>query len=363
MSQLVLDRLSKSYGAFKAVTGVSIQLEEGEFLSLLGPSGCGKTTTLRMIAGFMDPTEGRIVLDGEVISAPGGSLPPEKRGMSMIFQSYAIWPNMTVAQNVSFGLRMQRRPADEIRRRTADILEVVQLTALAERYPNELSGGQQQRVALARSVVLQPKVILLDEPLSNLDAHLREEMRAEIRRMHDEFRITTVYVTHDQAEAMAISDRIAVMNAGRIEQIDAPWQLYAKPRTRFAAEFIGRTNLIEGRVANGAVHFPGFDAPTAGLATPPRGANVLASLRPQSVQLSAERPEAADACILLRGAVTDRCFLGETWDYTVTLADGDAQLRAATPASAVFEQGASVWARVQASHIVPVETEPTEDRP
>ncbi len=194
MSRLVLDRLGKTFGVFKAVEGVSLSLEEGEFLSLLGPSGCGKTTTLRMIAGFMAPTEGRILLDGEEISTPSAVRPPEKRGMAMIFQSYAIWPNMTVAENVSFGLRMQRRPAEEIRKRVDRILEVVQLGHLGGRYPNELSGGQQQRVALARAIVVQPKVLLLDEPLSNLDANLREEMREEIRRLHDEFRITTVYV-------------------------------------------------------------------------------------------------------------------------------------------------------------------------
>src|SRR3546814_906006 len=195
-----------------------------------------------MIAGFIAPTSGRIVLDGRVISSPSGSLPPEKRGMSMIFQSYAIWPNMTVAGNVGFGLRMQRLPATEIRERTARILDVVQMGHLAERYPSELSGGQQQRVALARAVAVQPKVMLLDEPLSNLDANLREEMRGEIKRMHVEFGITTVYVTHDQSEAMAISDRIAVINAGRVEQVDTPFALYARPRTRFAAE-IGRAHV------------------------------------------------------------------------------------------------------------------------
>jgi len=230
MSKLVLRNVSRTFGGFTAVENFNLALEEGELVSLLGPSGCGKTTTLRMIAGFMTPTAGTIELDGQVISSPSSSLPPERRQMSMIFQSYAIWPNMTVAENVGFGLQVRKIKPDEIRRRVDQILEVVQLGALRERYPAELSGGQQQRVALARSIVVKPAVLLLDEPLSNLDANLREEMRFEIRRLHDEFKITTVYVTHDQAEAMVTSDRIAVMNKGRVEQIDAPTPCMAAQR-------------------------------------------------------------------------------------------------------------------------------------
>ena len=188
-----------------------------------------------MIAGFMEPSEGRIAMNGAVLSQPGRVVPPERRGMSMIFQSYAIWPNMTVGENVAFGLQVRKRPGDEIRRRVAAILDVVKLRHLIDRYPAELSGGQQQRVALARAIVIEPEVLLLDEPLSNLDANLREEMRFEIRRLHDEFRITTVYVTHDQSEAMVTSDRIVVMNAGRIEQVDDPVSLYTRPQTRFVA--------------------------------------------------------------------------------------------------------------------------------
>ena len=186
----------------------------GEFLSLLGPSGCGKTTTLRMIAGFIRPSEGTIEMDGEILSTPDHHRPPERRNMSMIFQSYAIWPHMTVEQNVAFGLSLRKLPSSVVREKVARMLDIVRLRALAERYPAELSGGQQQRVALARAMVVEPGVLLLDEPLSNLDAGLREDMRFEIRRLHDEFRITTVYVTHDQAEAMVTSDRIAVMNLG-----------------------------------------------------------------------------------------------------------------------------------------------------
>ena len=186
-----------------------------------------------------------------MLSSPKGSVPPEKRGMSMIFQSYAIWPNMTVAENVAFGLKLRKLPASEVKRRLGDVLDVVQMGALADRYPAELSGGQQQRVALARAIVVEPSVLLLDEPLSNLDANLREEMRFEIRRLHEALRITTVYVTHDQAEAMVTSDRVAVMNKGRIEQVDVPYMVYSRPKTRFVAGFIGRTNFIEAR-RNGA---------------------------------------------------------------------------------------------------------------
>src|SRR3984885_12851970 len=263
MSKLVLTNLGKMFGAVPAVQDVSLSLREGEFVSLLGPSGCGKTTTLRMIAGFISPSTGSIEMNDAVLSAPNRVVAPEKRGMSMIFQSYAIWPNMTVAQNVAFGLKLRKLPAATVRERLDRILDVVQLKHLRDRYPAELSGGQQQRVALARAIVIEPEVLLLDEPLSNLDANLREEMRSEIRRLHDAFRITTVYVTHDQAEAMVTSDRIVVMNHGRIEQVDDPVSLYRRPRTRFVAGFIGRTNLLDGRRDGDRIVFPGFDVPAA----------------------------------------------------------------------------------------------------
>ncbi|MCC7275619.1 MAG: ABC transporter ATP-binding protein, partial [Alphaproteobacteria bacterium] len=287
MPRLVLRRLGKVFGTTTVVDGVDLALEEGEFVSLLGPSGCGKTTSLRMIAGFIEPTAGTIEMDGQVISAPGSVLPPERRRMSMIFQSYAIWPNMTVAENVAFGLKLRKLATSEVTRRVGEILDIVQMGHLAGRYPAELSGGQQQRVALARAIVVKPAVLLLDEPLSNLDANLREEMRFEIRRLHDEFRITTVYVTHDQAEAMATSDRIAVMNAGRIEQVDAPHVLYTRPSTRFVAGFIGRTNLLEGRWQDGHLGFDGFALPTAGLglAAPQGGPTATVSIRPQGMRL------------------------------------------------------------------------------
>lgn len=352
MSKLVLRNVGRTFGSFTAVENFNLTLGEGELVSLLGPSGCGKTTTLRMIAGFMAPTSGTIEVDGEVVSSPGSTLPPEKRHMSMIFQSYAIWPNMTVAENVGFGLKIRKLKDDEIRKRVDEILGVVQLGALRDRYPAELSGGQQQRVALARSIVVKPAVLLLDEPLSNLDANLREEMRFEIRRLHDEFRIAMVYVTHDQAEAMVTSDRIAVMNKGRVEQIDAPFALYGRPQTRFVAGFIGRTNFLEGRLAGEVVQFGGFAVPKNALQSDGQlPAEVLISLRPQSVHLHAQDPGAVAGCCCVQGSIQRRAYLGEYWDYHVSLPGAAQPLRVTARAQDVFEVDAPVWAAIDTSQL------------
>lgn len=246
--------------------------------------------------------------------------------MSMIFQSYAIWPNMTVGENVAFGLQVRRLARAEIDRRVDRILDVVQMRTLKERYPGELSGGQQQRVALARAIVVEPEVLLLDEPLSNLDASLREEMRAEIRRLHDEFKITTVYVTHDQSEAMVTSDRIVVMNKGRIEQVDAPQALYCHPRSRFVAGFIGRTNFVE---KDGGVY----------------------SLRPQAIAISISEPAAHG----ISAEIVGRSYLGESWDYQA-LPQGDIRpLRISTAPAQVFEVGQRVWLEIDPAAMVRVE--------
>jgi ABC-type Fe3+/spermidine/putrescine transport system ATPase subunit len=278
--------------------------------------------------------------------------------MSMIFQSYAIWPNMTVAENVGFGLKLRKLKDNEIRTRVDRILEVVQLGALRDRYPAELSGGQQQRVALARSIVVNPSVLLLDEPLSNLDANLREEMRFEIRRLHDEFRISMVYVTHDQAEAMVTSDRIAVMNKGRIEQIDAPFALYAHPQTRFVAGFIGRTNLLEGKLDGDMVHFGCFSVPRNALdVAGGLPGEVLVSLRPQSVHLHKQHPgEVAGTCCL-KGSVQRRAYLGEYWDYHVSLPQAAQPLRVTTRAQEVFEVNAPVWAAIDMTQLTVIRQE------
>jgi len=326
MSKLILKNVARRYGAVEAVADFSLELQPGEFVSLLGPSGCGKTTTLRMIAGFMPPSEGTIEMDGEVISSPSGVVPPERRRMSMIFQSYAIWPNMTVGENVGFGLQVRKLPRAEIDRRVDKILDVVQMRSLKNRYPAELSGGQQQRVALARAIVVEPEVLLLDEPLSNLDANLREEMRFEIRRLHDEFKITTVYVTHDQSEAMVTSDRIVVMNKGRIEQVDQPQVLYGRPKSRFVAGFIGRTNFVE---RNGSTY----------------------SLRPQSIGLSVDKPTANG----VEAEVVDRAYLGEHWDYQVRPLGDAKPLRVSTGPNAIFEIGRRVWLEIDPAAMVRVE--------
>jgi iron(III) transport system ATP-binding protein len=264
--------------------------------------------------------------------------------MSMIFQSYAIWPNMTVAQNVAFGLKLRKLPSAEVERRVGEMLEIVQLGHLAKRYPAELSGGQQQRVALARAIVVKPSVLLLDEPLSNLDANLREEMRFEIRRLHDEFHITTVYVTHDQAEAMATSDRIAVMHAGRIEQVAPPHMLYTKPRTKFVAGFIGRTNLLEASFDNGEIGFDGFAMKTGQIDMAPVDGrrSGLFSVRPQGIALHAQPPASAQGALLL-ATITGRVYLGESWDYTVAPDGSGTTLRVAAPPLQVLDVGAPVW--------------------
>ena len=253
MPGVVISGLTKRFGDVAAVAGLDLTVRPGELVALLGPSGCGKTTTLRLVAGFMAPDAGEICVGDRVLSSPGTVIPPERRRMAMIFQSYALWPHMTVAQNVAYGLRFSGTPARGAQRdaKVEEILRAVQLAGYGARYPGELSGGQQQRVAVARALVVEPEILLLDEPLSNLDASLREEMRFEIRRLHERFGITTLYVTHDQAEAMVISDRAAVIRNGRVAQIGAPHELFERPRTRFVAEFIGKTNLIDA-VADGA---------------------------------------------------------------------------------------------------------------
>ena len=285
MAAVELKGLGKRYGEAVAVEDVSLMIEHGQLVCLLGPSGCGKTTTLRLIAGFIEPSAGEIVVGDKVLSSPQRTVPPEGRNMSMIFQSYALWPHMTVAENVAYGLRIRKMDKATIASKLKAILSTARLEALAERYPGELSGGQQQRVSLARALVVEPETLLLDEPLSNLDANLREEMRFEIRRLHDRYRYTTVYVTHDQAEAMTTADLIAVMNLGRIEQLGTPKEIYDAPQSAFVARFIGGSNILAGKALDASrVTIGGGALATTGRALA-KGETVSVSIRQHEIEI------------------------------------------------------------------------------
>ena len=356
MSKLVLTGLGKTFGTVPAVQDVSLTLQQGEFVSLLGPSGCGKTTTLRMIAGFISPTAGTIEMNGAPLSAPNRVVAPEKRGMSMIFQSYAIWPNMTVAQNVAFGLKLRRLPGERLAPRLDRILDVVQLGHLKNRYPAELSGGQQQRVALARAIVIEPEVLLLDEPLSNLDANLREEMRSEIRRLHDAFRITTVYVTHDQAEAMVTSDRIVVMNHGRIEQVDDPRVAATTVRGHGSSRGSSARPISSTARRAGTIGFPGFTvrADLAAEVAGDNGRSAFRSVRRISSCIAPRRPMRTVPGGS-KGASPRRAYLGEY--LGVRGAAGCSRICAFASAPrrrSVYETGDAVWLEIDPRRIARV---------
>ena len=248
MAYLELQHLHKEFGDITAIQEIDVALEPGEFLSLLGPSGCGKTTALRIVAGFERPTSGRVVVEGKDLT----HVAPNHRDMGMVFQAYSLFPNMNAQDNVEFGLRVRSKPPGERKRKVAELIELVGLSAAAKRYPHQLSGGMQQRVALARALAIEPRVLLLDEPLSALDALVRVQLREEIRRLQTQLGITTLYVTHDQEEALSISDRVAVLTQGRIEQIGAPAEIYNEPKTPFVAEFIGTMNRLEAHIVDGA---------------------------------------------------------------------------------------------------------------
>jgi iron(III) transport system ATP-binding protein len=347
MAAVALRGLTKKYGQLTVVDQIDLQIEHGVMVCLLGPSGCGKTTTLRLIAGFMEPTAGEIRIGDRVVSSPAKTLPPEQRNMSMIFQSYALWPHMTVAENVAYGLRLRKLDAATIQTKLSKILSSAKLEALAERYPGELSGGQQQRVSLARALVVEPETLLLDEPLSNLDANLREEMRFEIRRLHDAFRYTTVYVTHDQSEAMTTADLIAVMNGGRIEQLGTPEDIYDRPRSEFVARFIGASNIIKGQVLD-AAHVSVAGQPLACVGALLKiGGGAALSIRPHAVRLLTET--AADTANTIPATITRNVFLGSIRDYVALLADGT-ELRVTTSPSQNIAPGTSVLVQLPQSH-------------
>ena len=340
MASVELRGLTKRFAALAVVDNVSLRIDHGQLVCLLGPSGCGKTTTLRLIAGFLEPSDGEIHVGDRLVSSTARTLPPEQRKMSMIFQSYALWPHMTVTENIVYGLRLRKLDRDTIARKLDAILATTKLAALAQRYPGELSGGQQQRVALARALIVEPETLLLDEPLSNLDANLREEMRFEIRRLHDEYRYTTVYVTHDQSEAMTTADMIAVMNGGRIDQLGTPEDIYARPESEFVARFIGASNVIKGTARDGNhVSFAGATLQVVG--APLRsGQSAPVAIRQHDIQLSTQAPAAPQNAI--KATVTRQVYLGVARDYMVEVADGTS-LRVTTPTANNVAKGTEVW--------------------
>jgi iron(III) transport system ATP-binding protein len=317
MAFIKIEKLLKKFGTMVAVNHVDLEVEKGEMLTLLGPSGCGKTTTLRCIAGLEKPDGGDILIDGNPMFSKG-FVPPSQREIGMVFQNYAVWPHLRVFQNIAYGLKLQKLPKQVIKERVTEALESVGLSGLGKRYPGQLSGGQQQRVALARALVRNPKVLLLDEPLSNLDAKLREKMRFEIKSLVRRMNMTAVYVTHDQAEAMVISDRIAVMDVGNIVQIGVPEEIYKKPANRFVADFIGTTNFIPGEITEvpkgrDLVHVKTefgqkmlcrmFDS-TAAVANQ----KVHVSIRPEDIEVFTKPPEGQ--VNLFKGIIQHRAYLG-----------------------------------------------------
>ncbi|MCC6608990.1 MAG: ABC transporter ATP-binding protein [Burkholderiales bacterium] len=337
---LEIRNVTRRFGDFAAVNDVSLSVASGEFFTLLGPSGCGKTTLLRMIAGFDDPDAGEILLGGKDLTGTA----PERRPIHTVFQSYALFPHMTVAQNVAFPLKMAKRPAEEIDRRVREALELVHLAEKRTSFPHELSGGQKQRVALARGLINRPRLLLLDEPLGALDAKLREEMQIELIAMQRELGITFVFVTHSQPEALALSHRIAVMNAGRIEQMDEPSKIYGFPRNRFVADFIGHCNMLEARVADATPQGLRLEVPGLGaVAAPPAdgaraGASGVLAIRPEQVRIAA--PDAAlDLQNRFGGKVRDFLYVGDVTTYVVDLESGarvEALLANSAPGRAKF---------------------------
>jgi len=329
MAHVELHELRRSFGDFEALKGINVALASGEFLSLLGPSGCGKTTALRLVAGFDRPTSGRVVVDGKDVSG----VPPNKRDMGMVFQAYSLFPNMTAEQNVEYGLRVRRHHRGDRRKRVADLIDLVGLSHATKRYPHQLSGGMQQRVALARALAIEPKVLLLDEPLSALDAKVRVQLREEIRRIQLELGITTIYVTHDQEEALSISDRVAVMYGGRIEQVGPPAEMYGAPATPFVAEFIGTMNRLPSSVGeDGSVEYGGVRLQVDAARGRPRGERVLLLVRPETVELEPLANGDAPTGSLV-GPVVSHTFLGSVTRVRIDV--GEIHVTADVPTSRV----------------------------
>jgi spermidine/putrescine transport system ATP-binding protein len=315
---VVVDAVTKRYGNATAVDGMSLTIEPGEFISLLGPSGCGKTTTLRMIAGFEQPDAGDIRVSGRSVLG----VPPYRRDVNTVFQAYALFPHMSVAENVAYGLQQRRTPRSEVRDRVVEALDLVQMRRFADRKPTQLSGGQQQRIALARALVNRPSVLLLDEPLGALDRQLREEMQLELKLLQSRLGITFVFVTHDQGEALSMSDRIAIMRDGRIEQLADADTVYARPASAYVAAFVGQQNFFRGEVAEGGAAVASTHALVRGTASELAGlANGRAAVRPEFVEIAAARSDASAEVNLARGTLLGVSHLGETMQYLVRLGD------------------------------------------
>jgi iron(III) transport system ATP-binding protein len=348
MAFIEIQNLFKRFKNVVAINHIQLEVNKGEMLTLLGPSGCGKTTTLRCIAGLERPDEGDIVIDGRPMLSQG-FVQPSKRGIGMVFQNYAVWPHMKVFSNIVYGLKLQKMPKPKIREQAQQILELVGLAGLEDRYPAQLSGGQQQRVALARALVTNPKVLLLDEPLSNLDAKLREELRFEIKSLVRRMGITSVYVTHDQAEAMVISDRIAVMDSGNVVQIGNSHEIYKRPVNRFVADFIGTMNFISGEVVevlqdrNAVAVRTEFSEkmvcvkPDGATTTP--GTNVYASIRPEDVEVFAQPPQATEN--VFKGKIVHKAYLGNFLFFFVSV--NDTMIRVQAPHNLSQEEGQELY--------------------
>ncbi|MDE3724368.1 ABC transporter ATP-binding protein [Nocardiopsis sp. N85] len=341
-----------------AVAGVDLTIEQGEFFSLLGPSGCGKTTTMRMIAGFEDPTEGTVRLGGRDVTGVAAN----HRDVNMVFQSYALFPHMNVAENVAFGLKRKKVAKDEIKRRVTEMLDLVELGHRAKHRPTQLSGGQQQRVALARALVNQPAALLLDEPLGALDLKLRQAMQVELKRIQREVGITFVYVTHDQGEALTMSDRLAVMNNGGVEQLGTPAEVYERPATRFVADFIGTSNLIRGVVrgdVGGVWRVEIADGATALVAGSPdtvtSGTHLHLTVRPEKIRIGVDRP--GDDVSAVQGVITETVYLGAATHYQVDIGGGEeitVYQQNVSDSAPVAERGATVWLSWPARHSYPL---------
>ncbi len=323
MADVELKQLHRRFGEVVALAGIDLDITTGEFVSLLGPSGCGKTTALRLVAGFDRPTSGRVVIDGKDVT----DVPPNSRDIGMVFQAYSLFPNMTAVRNVEFGLRVRKQHRADRNRRALELLDLVGLAQAADRYPHQLSGGMQQRVALARALAIEPRLLLLDEPLSALDAKVRVQLREEIRRIQLELGITTIYVTHDQEEALSISDRVAVMSGGRIEQIGPPAEMYGSPATPFVAEFIGTMNRLVATVADdGSIDYGGLRLRVEAARGLPRGERVLCLVRPETVEVVRANGTPADGA--LTGEVVSNTFLGSTSRLRVADESGERTLTA-----------------------------------